>query len=842
MTESQELMRRLEMLTAENRRLREQVAGMAAQGTPFASFDLVPAMMLIIDEHSAIRDANQRCLQELGYDKNEIIGRPMHCIMTPQSASRAILETISGVWRHGAVCDADCEYVKKDGTVIHAACDCIATPQPDEPNTALCVIRAVSGEKGTSEAFPLLTDQLEKSVSEEVGELPWSNLRFLREMAGRMRAEQQLRTSRSGFLDIVEKSTDGIVVLDSEGLIRYCSPSAESVLRVSEKSLIGSPFGRPLVPGTMTEIDLVRPTGEGGIAELRTEEIVWAGKNAHLALIRDITDRRRAEGKVIRQRALLKAVNLVFRETLHMCGPEEVAKACLQIAQGLTGCAYGMIGELRASGDLVPIAFSDPTVESGEPAQHGAALHDSEIQAIWKSVIRPASPSVPPKTLVPVLAVPLRRAGDTIGVIALAAKPDGFSPQDREDVEVLSPVFAEALDRSRAEHALRESEQRFRQLAGNIGEIFWLTTPDDLTRLAYVSPAHEAITGTSSSKLIGERKTDAEFIHPEDREKVIDAYQAFVEDNAGYAVEFRIVRPDGSIRWMWEKGFKVRDEAGRVSRIAGITEDITQRKRQEERQEQLVEELKNFAYIISHDLRAPLINLKGYSGELRIALEAISPVLDMGLPRISEDKRAQVIAALTEDIPEALGFIDSSVSSMEGLTNAILRLSRLGRRELRFEAVSMHALTQDVIDSSAFQNSRTQTEVEVGPLPDVVADRVCMEQILSNLISNAVKYRDPNRSALVRVTGETLHDEWVFRITDNGRGIRPADLPKIFDMFRRVGPQDVPGEGMGLAFVRTLVWRHGGRIWCESNAGGGCSFVFTIPMHLTAEIEKTREG
>ncbi len=732
---------------------------MAATGAHEDSFDLVPVMMYVIDEQSTIRYANQRCLQELGYEKHEIVGRPMQSIMTPQSASKALLETLPGMWELGGVRGAGFEYVKKDGTVFEATYEWTVTPQPDGRKSALCVIRDVSVENQGSEALRQLTVRLEKRISERAEELTRINLRLLKETADRMRAEQELKTIRTSFIDIGEKSADG----------------------------------------------------------------------------------KPAEEKNRRQSALLEAVNKVFRETLHMRSPEEVARTCVQVAQEITGCPYGWIGELQASGDLVPIAFSDSTGDHGEKTQHGAVPKDSEIHGIWESVIGAGTSTILTETVVPVLAVPLKRAGSTFGIIALAGKPGGIYPEDMDDVEALSPAFVQALDRSRAEHALRESEQRFRQLAENIGEIFWLTTPGDPLRIAYVSPALETITGTSCAHVVGKLKTDAEFIYPEDRDKVIDAYQEFVEGHADYAVEFRIVRPDGSIRWMWEKGFKVWDEDGRLSRIAGITEDITCRKRQEAHQEQLVDELKNFAYIISHDLRAPLINLKGYSGELRLALETIRPCLDMGLPRISEEQQTQVIAALEQDIPEALGFIDSSVSAMEDLTNAILRLSRLGRRELKFELVSMHAVTQEVINSSAFQISRTHAKVAVGPLPDVVADRVCMEQIMSNLISNAVKYRDPNRPALVEVTGETLHDEWVFRVKDNGRGIHSSDMHKIFDMFRRVGSQDVPGEGMGLAFVRTLVWRHGGRIWCASTPGVGSTFVFAIPTHLASRVEQTTE-
>jgi signal transduction histidine kinase len=122
--------------------------------------------------------------------------------------------------------------------------------------------------------------------------------------------------------------------------------------------------------------------------------------------------------------------------------------------------------------------------------------------------------------------------------------------------------------------------------------------------------------------------------------------------------------------------------------------------------------------------------------------------------------------------------------------------------------------------------------VTVGSLPQVVADRTSMGQVLTNILMNAVLYLDPNRPGRIEITSERGNNETIFHIRDNGRGIEENDLQRIFELFRRVGRQDVPGEGMGLAYVRTLVRRCGGRIWCESNIGEGTTFSFTVPDQL----------
>jgi PAS domain S-box-containing protein len=271
-------------------------------------------------------------------------------------------------------------------------------------------------------------------------------------------------------------------------------------------------------------------------------------------------------------------------------------------------------------------------------------------------------------------------------------------------------------------------------------------------------------------------------------------------------------------------------------------QEIAERKRAEEQLrryaaelEQSNEELKAFAYTASHDLRAPLVNLRGFAAELRAALAVIGSAMIIALPHLDEKRQPAVTKVLQEDIPEALGFIDSSVTHMHSLTKALSKLSRLGRRELKFEPVDMGALVQATLQTLARRIEEGQVKVTVGRLPEVMADRTSMEQVMSNLLNNAVLYLDPDRAGEIEITAERDHDETTFRVRDNGRGIAEEDMDKVFAPFRRAGRQDVPGEGMGLPYVQTLVRRHGGRIWCESQPGKGSTFYFTIPANVKSD-------
>jgi signal transduction histidine kinase len=240
------------------------------------------------------------------------------------------------------------------------------------------------------------------------------------------------------------------------------------------------------------------------------------------------------------------------------------------------------------------------------------------------------------------------------------------------------------------------------------------------------------------------------------------------------------------------------------------------------------EELKRFTYVISHDLRSPLVNLRGFARELQMACDTLQATLPAVIAHVPETQRATVREALEDDIPESLGFINAAVTRMDRLIEAVLKLAREGRRSLRFEPVDMQALVEHLLESLDYQIRQRQVRVTVGTLPQIQADVSAMHQVMGHLLSNALNYLEPGRPGVLHLAAERGPEVTTFHIRDNGRGIAAADIPKIFDIFRRVGTQDVSGEGMGLAHARTLVRRHGGDIRCESTLGVGTAFTLTI--------------
>lgn len=240
-------------------------------------------------------------------------------------------------------------------------------------------------------------------------------------------------------------------------------------------------------------------------------------------------------------------------------------------------------------------------------------------------------------------------------------------------------------------------------------------------------------------------------------------------------------------------------------------------------------EIKSFANIVAHDFRTPMVNIKGFSRELDSSLAALREVIGDALSVLPENSRRQADNLLASEIPEALRFIDSSVDRLSRMVEALLKLARLGRRELVYETIDMNILVDNVLLSYGNLIETGGIAVKVGQLPVIESDRVALEQIIGNLVDNAIKYLEPGRPGEVYFTGIDNGDGFLFAVGDNGRGVDEADQERIFEVFRRVGSQDVPGDGMGLAYVRALVRHLGGKVWCESQPGVGTKMHFTVP-------------
>ena len=306
------------------------------------------------------------------------------------------------------------------------------------------------------------------------------------------------------------------------------------------------------------------------------------------------------------------------------------------------------------------------------------------------------------------------------------------------------------------------------------------------------------------------------------------------------------VRKDGTRFWANVVITALRDRTGELHGYAKVTRDMTLRKAHEERIENLSRELQrrveeldstnrelsqksseveSFVYSVSHDLRAPLVNLQGFSHELGLTSATLRTLIDS--PGVPSDMQARAAALIDDEMAESISYIRNAVRHLGNIIDGLLRLSRAGRIEYELAPVDTGVLVAEILSSIHRTVEQSGARIEIGALPTIQADRNAVGQVFANLIGNAVKSFDEARPGVVQISASS-DDPPVFAVRDNGVGIPDEYRPKIFQVFQHVHQQRSPGEGMGLAIVRRIVERHGGRIWFESAAGAGTTFYFTF--------------
>jgi signal transduction histidine kinase len=338
---------------------------------------------------------------------------------------------------------------------------------------------------------------------------------------------------------------------------------------------------------------------------------------------------------------------------------------------------------------------------------------------------------------------------------------------------------------------------------------------------------------TEEDRLFLERRTNA------------DRSQTLAASMTGIGSGFVVVLAGISI-FLVRRSLRARDDAEASLRDNNLNLEATVDERTADLRE-ANNEIQRFAYIVSHDLRSPLVNIMGFTSELeelrgdifrRIASLARAGSPEPPAPENATDRAEPVLKGtdkqLSEDFGEALGFIKSSIAKMDRLISAILNLTREGRREFQPERIETRELIEGVVATVAHQAAEAQADIRIEPLPDLTSDRLALEQIFSNLIDNALKYLKPGAPGDILIRGRTKLGFAIFDVIDNGRGIDSKDHQRIFDLFRRAGTQDKPGQGIGLAHVRALVRRLGGTMSVASELHNGSTFTITLPINWPA--------
>ncbi|HWQ90616.1 MAG TPA: PAS domain-containing protein, partial [Clostridia bacterium] len=370
-------------------------------------------------------------------------------------------------------------------------------------------------------------------------------------------------------------------------------------------------------------------------------------------------------------------------------------------------------------------------------------------------------------------------------------------------------VVLDFTDRRRAELALRETEEHFRSITDTTPVIMWMTNATG--GLEFVNRAYREFFGVTLEQVAGPGRWQPP-VHPEDAEQYVGACMEALSKRGPFVAEARLRRADGQWRWIQSFGAPRFNEEGEFLGLAGSSPDVTERKEfqaelerlvaeRTNKLQELVGELEHFSYTITHDLKSPLRAMRGFAELVGVTC--------------GECERGQA--------RQFLGKISSSAERMDHLIADALNYSRSVRQELPLEDVDAGALLRGILDSyPELQPDKARIRVE-GQLPVVLANEAGLTQCFSNLLGNAVKFVPAGETPEIRVWASG-REGWVrIWVEDKGIGIAKEILPRVFDMFMR-GSKDYEGTGIGLALVRKVAQRMGGRVGVESEEGKGSRF------------------
>ncbi len=363
------------------------------------------------------------------------------------------------------------------------------------------------------------------------------------------------------------------------------------------------------------------------------------------------------------------------------------------------------------------------------------------------------------------------------------------------------------------QNQLRESQARlkFSAEAGGIGTWDWDVENDVLiwgqrTRTMFGVEQDRNIT----------HKLFLSFLHRDDRQMVEKAIAECIQKGEKYDIEYRVIRPDGSIRWIYSKGHGIFDEHGKCLRMTGVTLDITESKQKIELLEHLNNELKRsndeleqFAYIVSHDLREPLRAISGFMGLLK------------------EKYKNHLDAKANEYI----NYATQGVIRMDELLACLLDYSRVSTRAQVLTQVSAKESLNAAIANLHRSIAESNAAVTFDELPTVKADGRQLTQLFQNLIQNAIKFKSDEKPQ-IRIGCRKQDNKWLFWVKDNGIGMDKQHFDRIFNIFHRLDRSGkYSGSGIGLSICKKIVERHGGHIWVESERGKGSTFYFIIRQY-----------
>jgi len=763
--------------------------------------ELCPDALLVLGDDKIVF-MNTTAAGLLGADNREkLVGTPFEPIIHPDSRA-TVKERLREILQDGSV-----NFWKK---AIREMKERIQAGKPAVPCMEAKLVRLDGEVVEVEMAAAPLTYQDHHAVH-----------LIARDIAGRKRTQQIVRQSESHRAAILETAIDAIVSMDHQGKVQEWNPAAEQMFGFTRGEALGQDLAELIVPPylrTLHRQGLARylATGQGLLLGRRVEltaskrdgtqfpvEIVVsriAGSEPPLftGFIRDITERKQAEEEQWKQEALKSAILETALDAILFIDRDGLVQEWNPAAERIFGYSRTQVLGRPMDELIIPPALREV---------YRDGLTNYLLTGVGSLLNRP-------------IELTLVRAGGEEFRAELA-----ITRVSQEESSGCTALIRDITERKRAEAALGQSEERFRLLVENVKEYaIYMLDPEGL--VASWNTGAQRIKGYQPEEIIG--KPFAVFFPPEEvQQGVPQRILKEARDHGQTINEGWRVRRDGSR--FWSRGIltSIRDDTGTFCGFSKVAHDMTERKRTEElvlqmnaelerrvaertaQLESANQELEAFSYSVSHDLRSPLRHIVGYIDILQ----------------------SEVSGALPANARRQLQIIVDSAKHMGELIDALLSFSRMGRSEMQENRVSLTALFEEARRELRRDIEGRSVEWQISALPEVHGDAFMLRQVFINLLSNALKYTRTRKKARIEIGAKVSERELVVHIRDNGVGFDMKYADKLFGVFQRLHRAGVfEGTGIGLANVRRIIHRHGGRTWAEGAVDGGATFYFSLPL------------
>lgn len=735
-------------------------------------FDHSHEGLLLAKPDGTFLEANHAFCEMLGYNHDEFLKLTRPDITLPEDLN--LMEGLH-VRAETGYFKGTVKFRRKDGAIINA-----------EISTAI-----YTDESGENRSYVCATDITEKKKTEEA-----------------------LRTNEHRLRSMIERSHDIITLVNADGSMRYRSPSYAHIMGYAEGEMEERVVFEQIHPDDLPSLKalFIKLMGEPGSSfksqwrqRHKNGSYKWMegtgtnmlndpDLNAIVCNFRDITEHMEIEHQLEKANSELNMLFNNIDEVLYSVNTHpqrllQMSAACEKV-YGYSPSEFfknsTLWFEVILPEDRTVVADITRTLESGQPASGQYRIKHKDGSMKWIEA-----------NLIP-----------TLGPDNVLTRIDGIN--------------RDITGKKLAEEAILHSEKRFRTLIENNKEGIALSNKE--RQYIYVSPSVKNILGYSPDELIGVKAVD--LYHPDDQESMRELVVSLIKKKIPYGSNLvRIRHKNGEWRWIELTAANQFDDPA-VNAIVTNFRDVTERKKAKEELEQLNESLEkkvlertlqleesnkaleSFSSMAAHDLQAPLRVLSGYANLLQ---QEHGP-------------------ALGEEGSELLDAIMLQTKQMTKLVSDLLTFSRISHTILKEERVNLDEMVEDLCDNLRFTFGKTTTQIDIHKLGCSCCDAGLMRQVWSNLISNALKYSAKKEKPLIEIGCTKSADETIYYVRDNGAGFDPRHDHKLFQVFQRLHSiNDFEGTGIGLALVKNVITRHGGKIWAESEVDKGATFYFSMP-------------